>query len=275
MLAAWRAVGVVCVVATLWGCGASDDTEALENRSARDIFVSAEDLLNNGDTSAAGELFDEVERLYPYSQWAKRAMMMSAFSYYRAGRYTDSRLAAGRFLDFYPADPDAPYAQYLIALSYYDQISDVSRDQGNTVNALQELREVVERYPDSDFSKSADLKFDLALDHLAGKEMDVGRYYLKQGHYTAAINRFRVVVEDFETTTHTPEALHRLIECYLSLGLTDEAQTAGAILGHNYQGSEWYRDSYALLTAQGLTDEPRGDGWLRRIYRQVIQGRWL
>ena len=180
-----------------------------------------------------------------------------------------------RFLDFYPADKDAPYAQYLIALSHYDQIVDVSRDQTETFEALQALRESIERYPDSEFSKSAELKFDLALAHLAGKEMEVGRYYLKKKHYSAAINRFRVVVQEFQTTEHIPEALHRLTEAYLALGLTDEAQTAGAILGYNYQGSVWYEDTYALLTASGLEAEPRGQGWLQRIYRQVIRGKWL
>ena len=162
-----------------------------------------------------------------------------------------------------------------MALTYYDQIADVSRDQSLTFDALQALREVIERYPDSDYEKSASLKFDLALEHLAGKEMEIGRYYLKRGHYSAAINRFRVVVQEFQTTGHTAEALHRLVESYLSLGLTDQAQTAGAILGFNYQGSEWYEDSYALLTGQGLAVEAAGDGWLNRIYRQVIQGKWL
>ena len=140
---------------------------------------------------------------------------------------------------------------------------------------MQALRETIERYPESDYTKSAELKFDLTLDLLAGKEMEVGRYYLKRGHYTAAINRFRVVVQEFQTTQHTPEALHRLVESYLALGLADEARTAGAILGYNYQATEWYEDSYALLTEQGLEPGDAGQGWLSRIYRQVIRGRWL
>jgi outer membrane protein assembly factor BamD len=189
-------------------------------------------------------------------------------------QYAEARAAANRFLDFFPADPDAPYAQYLVALSYYDQIVDVGRDQQNTFEALQELRDIIERYPDSEWAASAAMKFDLALDHLAGKEMEIGRYYLARGHYTAAINRFRVVVQDYQTTTHTPEALHRLVESYLSLGLTREAQTAGAILGYNFQGSEWYRDSFVLLTGQGLRPEDVGDSWLNQIYRQVVLGRW-
>ncbi|MEM9430022.1 MAG: outer membrane protein assembly factor BamD [Pseudomonadota bacterium] len=266
----------VIALGGLSGCGRFGESEIpVESRSAEELYLAAEFDLEAGRPLRAARQFDEVERLYPYSEWAKRAMMMSAFAYYDARFFEDSRAAAARYLDFFPADEDAAYAQYLIALSYYDQIVDVGRDQGTTFEALQELRETIERYPDSDYSSTAALKFDLALDHLAGKEMEVGRYYLKKGHFSAAINRFRVVVEDFQTTQHTPEALHRLIECYLSLGLTDEAQTAGAILGFNYQGSVWYEDSYALLTDAGLEAEERGQGWLTRIYRQVIQGKWL
>lgn len=259
------------------GCGIfrGDPELPVESRSAEDLFVTAEFDLESGRSIRAARLFSEVERLYPYSDWAKRATMMSAFAYYEAGQFDQSRDAASRYLDLYPADSDAAYAQYLIALSYYDQIVDVKRDQALTFEALQELRETIERYPDSDYAKTAELKFDLAFDHLAGKEMEIGRYYLKKGHYAAAINRFRVVVEDFQTTMHTAEALHRLIECYLSLGLYEDAQTAGAILGHNYQGSVWYEDSYALLTSSGLEAQDSGQGWLSRIYRQVIRGKWL
>ena len=200
---------------------------------------------------------------------------MQAYSFHKAKSYEESRAAAQRYIDFYPADDDAAYAQYLLALSYYDQIDDVGRDQGLTFQALQELRKVIETYPDSQYANSAKLKFDLAFDHLASKEMEVGRYYLRRDHYTAAIKRFRVVVEDFQTTTQTPEALHRLVEAYLSLGLYAEAQTAGAILGHNFQGSEWYQDSYGLLTAKGLYPKEEGDSWLSDIYRQTIKGAWL
>ncbi len=200
---------------------------------------------------------------------------MAAFAFHRDGDYEDARAAAQRYLDFYPGEEDAAYAQYLLALSYYDQIDDIGRDQGLTFQALQALRAVIEVYPDSPYAADAMVKFDLAFDHLAAKEMEIGRYYLARGHYTAATNRFRAVVEDFQTTRHTPEALHRLVEAYLSLGLTAEAQTAGAILGANYQATSWYRDSYALLTGQGLRPEATGDNWLTSIYRQVIQGNWI
>ena len=247
----------------------------LETFSAEEIYQRAEFELENRNPDEAARFFGEVERLYPYSELAKRALIMQAFSFHRDRDYENSRVSAQRYLDFYPADEDAAYAQYLLALSYYDQIDDVGRDQGLTFQALQSLRAVIERYPDSEYAKSAILKFDLAFDHLAAKEMEIGRYYLKRKHFTSAINRFRVVVEDFETTTQTPEALHRLVEAYLSLGLTDEAQTAGAILGYNFQSSEWYEDSFALLTGQGLRPEAQGQGWLRQIYRQTVLGEWL
>jgi outer membrane protein assembly factor BamD len=162
-----------------------------------------------------------------------------------------------------------------MALSYYDQIDDVGRDQGLTFQALKGMRDVIETYPDSEYARSAILKFDLAFDQLAAKEMEIGRFYLKRGHYTAAINRFRTVVQDFQTTTHTAEALHRLTESYLALGLTDEAQTSAAVLGYNYQSSPFYQDSFRLLKGQGLSPEVKGDGWLAQVYRQMVRGEWL
>ncbi|WP_135503529.1 outer membrane protein assembly factor BamD [Roseovarius aestuariivivens] len=274
----WLTAAVAAVV--LSGCGGINAQVErgeinYENFTAEQIYGRAEYDLARGDEELAATIFAEVERLYPYSEWAKRALIMQAYAYHQAEDYENSRSAAQRYIDFYPSDSDAAYAQYLLALSYYDQIDEVGRDQGLTFQALQSLREVIERYPDSEYASSAILKFDLAFDHLAAKEMEIGRYYLRRDHFTAAINRFRVVVEDFQTTTHTAEALHRLVEAYLSLGLTNEARTAGAILGHNFQGTEWYEDSYKLLTGQGLTLEAVGDNWLRQIYRQMILGRWL
>ena len=270
-LRAWALVAFVALSA----CGGGREPD-LEVFSAEEIYQRAEYELETANNPAeAARFFGEVERLYPYSEWAKRALIMQAFAFHRDRDYEQSRATAQRYIDFYPADDDAAYAQYLLALSYYDQIDDVGRDQGLTFQALQSLRAVIERYPDSEYAKSAILKFDLAFDHLAAKEMEIGRYYLKRKHFTSAINRFRVVVEDFETTTQTPEALHRLVEAYLSLGLTDEAQTAGAILGFNFQSSEWYQDSFALLTGQGLRPEAQGQGWLRQIYRQTVLGEWL
>ncbi len=262
-------------VLVLSACRGGDNEVPLENFSAEELYNRAEFQIAVGEPDEAARVFGEVERLYPYSEWAKRALIMQAFAYHRARDYNSSRGAAQRFIDTYPGDEDAAYAQYLLALSYYDQIDDVGRDQGLTFQALQALRDVIEIYPDSEYARSSILKFDLAYDHLAGKEMEIGRYYLKRGHYVAAVNRFRVVVEDFQTTTQTPEALFRLIESYLSLGLTDEAQTAGAILGYNYQSTVWYQDGFALLTGQGLTPEAVGDNWLARVYRQTLRGEWL
>jgi outer membrane protein assembly factor BamD len=270
----WASRGLVLALFVIVAACARDRGSDLEALSPQEIYLQAEALLEEGRPREAGQMFAEVERLYPYSEWARRSMLMSAYAFHEGRLYTEARAAASRFLDFFPADADAPYAQYLVALSYYDQIVDVGRDQQNTFEALQELRDIIERYPDSEWASSAAMKFDLALDHLAGKEMEIGRYYLARGHHAAAANRFRVVVQDYQTTTHTPEALHRLVEAYLSLGLTGEAQTAAAILGHNFQGSVWYRDSYALLTGRGLRPEDAGDGWLSQIYRQVVLGRW-
>lgn len=271
-----RRLCTALVLLMLVGCGQRAPEVSLESLSAEEIYKQGEIALDGSRRpDEAVKLFAEVERLYPYSEWAKRALIMQAFAQHKARDYEAARASAQRFLDFYPGDEDAAYAQYLLALSYYDQIDEVGRDQGLTFLALQGMRDVIEKYPDSDYARSAMLKFDLAFDHLAAKEMEIGRYYLKRGHYAAAINRFRVVVQDFQTTSHTAEALLRLVEAYLALGLTDEAQTAGAILGFNYQSSPFYEESYRLLTGRGLPLEAKGDGWLASIYRQVIRGEWL
>lgn len=273
-------IGMVAALAITAGCSGrgGEKERAIESYSAEEIFQQAEVQLETGrkvKTKEAARLFGEVERLYPYSEWAKRALIMQAFTFHQNKDYENSRASAQRFIDFYPADEDAAYAQYLLAISYYDQIDDVGRDQGLTFQALQALRTVIERYPDSEYARSSILKFDLAFDHLAAKEMEIGRYYLKKGNFASSINRFRVVIEQFQTTSHTPEALHRLVEAYLSLGLDAEAQTAGAILGYNFKSTEWYEDSYRLLTGRGLEPKVRGKNWLSTIYRQMIKGQWL
>lgn len=282
--AAVRFAGAILLAAVLTACGnagglfgnrGADRTQNLEGFTPEQIYTRGEYELSQNRSDDAAWYFSEVERLYPYSDWAKRALIMQAFSFHSDKNYEESRAAAQRFIDFYPTDDDAAYAQYLLALSYYDQIDEVGRDQGLTFQALQALRTVIEVYPDSEYTTSAVLKFDLAFNHLAGKEMEIGRYYLRQDHYTAAINRFRVVVEDFQTTSHTAEALYRLVEAYLSLGLLEEAQSAGAILGYNYQSSEWYDDAYKLLTSRGLQPRSLGNNWLSTIYRQTIKGEWL
>lgn len=211
------------------------------------IYNDAMDFLEEGDTVAAASAFEEVERQHPYSQWAVRAQLMAAYAYYRANLYDEAVAAARRYIDLHPGNKDVPYARYLIGMSYYEQISDVGRDQKMTEEALASFEELARRAPETDYARDATLKADLARDHLAGKEMEIGRYYQEREGYVAAINRFRNVVERYQTTTHVPEALHRLTECYLALGVTPEAQKTAAVLGYNYPGNRWYQDSYALL----------------------------
>ena len=270
------AILALALVLSACGGGGANKEPALENYTAEEIYRQGELALESErKPDRALTYFQEVERLYPYTQYAKRALIMQAFTLHKARKYEEARMAAQRYLDLYPGEEDAAYAQYLMALSYYDQIDDVGRDQGLTFLALKSLRDVMEKYPESEYAQSAILKFDLAFDHLAGKEMEIGRYYLKRKNYTSAINRFRTVVQDFQTTTHTAEALMRLVECYLALGFADEAQTAGAILGHNYQSSPFYDDAFRLLKGKGLSPEVKGTSWLATVYRQMIRGEWL
>jgi outer membrane protein assembly factor BamD len=197
-------------------------------------------------------------------------MLMNAYANYKINQYNEAILSAQRFISLHPSNRDVPYAYYLIGLSYYEQISDVGRDQKMTENALAAFTELARRFPQSEYARDARLKIDLTHDHLAGKEMEIGRYYLKRRDYIAAINRFRVVVEKYQTTTHTPEALQRLTEAYLSLGVAAEAQTAAAILGYNFPGSEWYEDSYALLANKGLEPVENKDSWISRAWKTVF-----
>jgi outer membrane protein assembly factor BamD len=248
----------------------------VETLSAEEIYQAGERAMAIRGNETAASYFSEIERLFPYSDWASRGLVMQAFALHKAKKYDDSRSAAQRYLTFYPTLDDADWAQYLIALSYYDQIYDVGRDQALTINALQELRKVIETYPESEYADEARPRFDLAFDHLAAKEMEVGRYYLSKQEYVAAINRFRVVVEDFQTTRHTPEALYRLAEAYLALGLGSEAQSALAILQNDFATNEWTADAMVLLGNQGVdTQNFAGSGWLARVYRQTVKGDWL
>jgi len=195
---------------------------------------------------------------------------MAAYAHYQNNKYDEAVNALDRFIQLHPGSRDAPYAYYLRAISYYEQISDVGRDQKMTKLALDALEEVVRRFPESRYARDATLKLDLARDHLAGKHMDIGRYYQGEGEYLAAINRFRLVITDYQTTTHVPEALHRLVESYLALGVTQEAQSTAAVLGYNYPGSEWYTDSYLLLTGVDLRPEEHKDSWISRVWKSII-----
>lgn len=267
------------VLLAMSGCGGGffggEEKAPIETRPPEQIFSEAQEELADDNPRVAARMFDEIERLYPYSDLAKRAMLMSAFSSYEAAEYDTAITAAERYIGFYPSDDRTDYARYLVAQSYYEQIVDVGRDQGITEEALKALRELIARHPKSEYTEDARLKLDTALDQLAGKEMTVGRYYLKRGDYLAAINRFKNVVKQYDTTTHVQEALHRLVEANLALGLVDEAKSAGAVLGHNYAGSDWYSASYDMLTDSGAVVGGDRDSWYSRAYRQVIKGEWL
>lgn len=228
------------------GGGKKGDT-AYVARDVNTLYAAAKRTMDSGDYERAAKLFDEVERQHPYSVWARRAQLMSAFNYYLAQKYTDAISSARRFVTIHPGNTEAPYAEYLIAMSYYQQIEDVSRDQSTTQSASDAFGELIRRYPDSRYAADARVKLDLIKDHLAGKEMEIGRYYQRSGQWLAATYRFRSVVDQYQTTTHAPEALERLVECYLALGIPDEAYKAAAVLGKNYPETYWYRQSLRLL----------------------------
>jgi outer membrane protein assembly factor BamD len=247
-LATAMGFGLLLVLA---GC-ANKKEEYLE-RPVEELYNSAMDLMDNDEYQKAAKLFEEVERQHPYSAWATKAQLMSSYALYERNKYDDAIIGLDRFIQLHPGNKDTGYAYYLKGLCYYEQISDVGRDQKMTEMALKTLQEVVDRFPASTFARDSRLKIDLARDHMAGKEMSVGRYYLETKQYLAALNRFKAVAEQFQTTSHVPEALHRMVEIYTTLGLDAEAQRTAAVLGHNFPGSEWYHDSFAIA-AEGDHD---------------------
>ncbi len=234
-------------VLSVSACVSEDDTSGYVERPVDEIYNEAMKVLEQKFFNDAAKLFDEVERQHPYSAWATKAQLMAAYSYYQDNNYDDAIISLDRFIQLHPSNRDVAYAYYLKGLSYYEQISDVTRDQKMTRLALQTMGDLIARFPKSKYAKDAKLKVDLTYDHLAGKQMDIGRYYLRQKHYLAAINRFRRVVDEFQTTTHVPEALLRIIESYVALGLKEEARKTAAVLGYNFPGSEWYIDAYELV----------------------------
>ena len=260
---AWLAVALA---APLLAGACTNDKDKYVERPPEDLYNAALDEMQAGKPVEAAKTFDEVERQHPYSSLATQAQIMSAYAYYKDSKYDDAVNALDRFIQLHPGNPDAVYAYYLKGLCYYEQIVDVGRDQRVTELALESLNEVVTRYPNTPYARDARLKVDLARDHLAGKEMEIGRYYLKRKQYLAAINRFRRVIEQYQTTTHVPEALERLTESYLALGVNDEAQAAAAVLGYNFPGSDWYQDSYNLLAAKNLQPQDKADSWLSKVF---------
>ena len=271
-----RLRNIAFALSLLSAAACSDNEPDFESLTPQQIFAQADALLQDGSYEQAGDRFSEIERVYPYSDWARRGTVLAASAYNAAGEFEKSRIAAERFLSFYPGDEDAALAQFLVAMSYYELVGRQGRDRANAINALQFLNEVIEQYPESEYAKSAELKFDLVIDLLAAKEMEVGRYYLKRKHYAAAIRRFQIVVDDYSTTTHVQEALHRLVEAYLSLGLETQAREAASILAYNYRGSDWYEDTYRLFDDRGLEPpDGSGGGILAESYRRTILGEWL
>ena len=241
-----------------------------QERPIDQIYSDAWKKVRNGSWEDAAKQFAEVERQHPYSIWARRASLMSAFCYYEANKYSDAISAADQYISLHPGSKEVSYAFYLKAVSLYEQIVDVGRDQSNTEAALVALQDVVQRFPDSEYARDATLKIDLTLDHLAGKQMEVGRYYLFQRDYIGAINRFRVVVEQYQRTSQIAEALERLTEAYYALGLDKEAQTAAAVLGANYPGSPWYQDAYELLKGHNMKPQEDKGSWISRAFDKVL-----
>lgn len=237
---------VLPLAACAHGGKAKTDT-AYVARDVSSLYSSAKRYQDSGDHEQAAKLFDEVERQHPYSVWARRAQLMSAFNYYLAKKYPEAISSAQRFVTIHPGNAEAPYAQYLIAMSYYQQIDDVTRDQSTTQQASDAFGELIRRYPDTRYAQDARLKLDLIKDHLAGKEMEVGRFYQRRHDWLASVIRFRKVVDSYQTTSHVPEALMRLTESYLELGILDEARRATAVLGANYPGSDYYKHAYELI----------------------------
>lgn len=225
----------------------TDGAEKYEEHSVEILYNKAQDLLDQEQWGSAATAFDEVESQHPYSKWAGRSQIMAAYAHYMRSRYDDAIIVLDRFLQLHPSNDATPYAYYLKALCYYEQISNVARDQKMTELAMQSFKEIITRYPHSKYTRDAQIKFDLTHDLLAGKHMNIGRYYLRQGHYLAAINRFKIVIDEYQTTSHTPEALHRMVESYQALGLVEEARKTAAVLGYNYPNSDWYIDTYETV----------------------------
>ncbi len=262
-------VATTLAAIVLAGCSRQKIADEYVEIPADTLYSEAVALLNDGSYKKAAEKFEEVDRQHPYSSWAKRALLMSSFAYFRSGNYPETEAAAERYLALHPGSTDAPYAQYLIAQSHYLQISDIGRDQTEAQNALRAYTEITRLYPESEYAREARTRQDELLNHLAGKEMEVGRYYMGRQNYLAAVSRFRVIISEFQTTNHVEEALLRLTECYMALGVVSEAQTAAAILGHNYPDSEWYNDAYKLLQTGGVAPSEDRGSWLSRTWRRV------
>jgi outer membrane protein assembly factor BamD len=275
-----RTVAMLLVALSLGACSGLGSLDFFSKKDDTPPDEPADKLYNEGlyylnaksNPRDAVKKFEEVDRQHPYSEWARKSLIMSAFSYYQAGQYDECITSAKRYITLHPGSADAAYAQYLIAASYYDQIPDITRDQDRTTKAMAALEEVIRKYPTSEYANSAKEKLEVARDQLAGKEMQIGRYYLEKKDYTGAINRFKVVVTRYQTTRHVEEALLRLTESYMALGIVDEAQTAAAVLGHNFPDSNWYKRAYALVKSGGGEVSENKGSWISRAFKKVGLG---
>ncbi len=252
--------------------GEKYETKILPDIPADTIYNQGLARLQKRDYDAAGKKFSELEKSYPYASWTQKSLLMQTFSEYQAGKYDEAVGSANRYIGLYPKSDDTAYMYYLAGMSYYNQIPDVSRDQERAEKAVAIFGSLVEKYPNSEYATDAKYKIQVAKDQLAGREMTVGRYYLEKNNYTAAINRFREVLAKYQSTRHTEEALYRLVEAYLRLGIPHEAQTAAAVLGHNYPGSQWYQDAFNKLQSGGLEPKENSDSWISKTFRKVGLG---
>ncbi|BCP54423.1 outer membrane protein assembly factor BamD [Kaistia sp. 32K] len=265
-----RAAALVALVAVA-GCSLTKDDDAADEPDvpAGQMYNQGLTLMQNGKLKSAAKEFEKVDQQHPYTEWARKALIMTAFTNYRLGNYEETVTAARRYISLYPSSSDAGYAQYMIGQSYFKQIPEVTRDQDATKKAIAAMQEVVDKYPNSEYVDDAQKAIVVARDQLAGKEMQVGRYYLERKEYPAAINRFKVVVTDYGNTRHAEEALYRLTAAYYAMGVVPEAQTAAAVLGHNFPDSKWYKDAYSLLQTGGVSPSENKGSWISRAYRSV------
>lgn len=267
-----KAFGVVAVVVALAtsGCASNKlDTSALNPDPPTKMFSDADGMMSKGNFDDAAKQFEAVDREHPYSPEARKSIVMAAYAYYRAGKTPEAIASAERYVALHPGTKEAPMAHHIIAMAYFDDLKTANRDQTAARKALEQFKILKTRFPDSEFSRDADNKIRICMDNLAAQEMEVGRYYLNQHNYVAAINRFKTVVSDYQTTAHVEEALARLVESYMALGVVSEAQNAAAILGHNYPDSKWYKDSYALLQSGGVGPRDDTDSWLSKAWKSV------
>ena len=268
-MVAARFAALALIVAALPACSFFGKEDLIPDDPADKLYNEGLYLLNTKrDYRLAAKRFEEVDRQHPYSEWARKALIMSAYAHYEGNQYDDSVTAAKRYVTLHPGSPDAAYAQYLIGASYFDQIPDISRDQQRTEKAMSELEQVIRKYPNTEYAASARKKLEVARDQLAGKEVMIGRFYLNKKDFVGAINRFKLVVTQYQTTRHVEEALMRLTEAYLALGIVQEAQTAAAVLGHNFPDSPWYKDAYAMVSSGGLKPSENKDSWISKLFQK-------